>query len=203
MAQSSPQPQPMHTANYARLNPLPSPATSSSSSVELHLYEDRDTSSPSIQVGPPSSSQEQLLQGDDIVSHPRHISQLLLQRLLQDRHTLSLQLFLPGLMRWPQRNSHVTPHQKHSYPIGRTLVESVDRDHDRNNWFIHHPLCLRHTHNVHPYPHGGTVRQYCLSDHNHPSFSHPSTLGQRQQRTTHALTIHPEDVHKLQHKKSI
>ena len=31
----------------------------------------------------------------------RHISQLLTQRLLHYQHTLSLQLFLPGLMRWP------------------------------------------------------------------------------------------------------
>ena len=62
MAQSSPQPQSVDTANYARVNPLPSPATSSSSSGELHLYIDSDTSSPSVPTGSQSSSQE-VLQG--------------------------------------------------------------------------------------------------------------------------------------------
>ena len=38
IAQSSPQPQSMDTADYARVNPLPSPATSSFSSGELDLY---------------------------------------------------------------------------------------------------------------------------------------------------------------------
>ena len=52
------------------MNPLPSPATSSSSSGELHLYIDSDTSSASIAVGPPSSSQELLLQGNTQVPQP-------------------------------------------------------------------------------------------------------------------------------------
>ena len=63
MAQSSPQPESVDIANYARVNPLPSPATCSSSSGELHLYIESDTSSPSVPVGPPSSSHELLLQG--------------------------------------------------------------------------------------------------------------------------------------------
>ena len=58
------------TLNYARVNPLPSPATSCSSSRELHLYIESDTSSPSVPVGPPSSSQELLLQGDQRVQQP-------------------------------------------------------------------------------------------------------------------------------------
>ena len=62
MAQSSPQPQSVDTANYARVNPLPSPVTSSSSSGEHHLYIESDTSSP--------SSQELLLKGDQSVSEP-------------------------------------------------------------------------------------------------------------------------------------
>ena len=67
MAQSSPQPQSVDTANYVRVKPLPSPATSFSSSGELHLYIDSDTSSTSVPVGPQSSSQELLLQGDNKV----------------------------------------------------------------------------------------------------------------------------------------
>ena len=64
MAQSSPQPQSVDTANFARVNPVPSPATtSSSSSGELHLSFDSDTSSPSVPIGQTSSSQELLLQG--------------------------------------------------------------------------------------------------------------------------------------------
>ena len=70
MAQSSLQPQPVDATNYVRVNPMPSPATSSSNSGEIHLYIDSDTSSPSIHVGPPSSSQEPLLQGDHTVSQP-------------------------------------------------------------------------------------------------------------------------------------
>ena len=70
MAQSSPQPQPLDTANYVRLNPLPSPAASSSSLGELHLYIDSDTSSPSAPVGPQSSLQEMLLQGTSQEPHP-------------------------------------------------------------------------------------------------------------------------------------
>ena len=56
MAQPSPQPQSVDTANFASVNPMPSPATSSWSSGELHLYIDSDTSSPSIATGPTSSS---------------------------------------------------------------------------------------------------------------------------------------------------
>ena len=70
MAQSSPRPQSVDTANYARVNPLPSPATSSSSSGELHLYIDSDTSSPSVPTGLQSSSQELLLQGTSQVQQP-------------------------------------------------------------------------------------------------------------------------------------
>ena len=60
MAQSSPQPQSVDTATYARVDPLPSPATSSSSG-ELHLYIDSDGSSPSINLEPTSSSTELLI----------------------------------------------------------------------------------------------------------------------------------------------
>ena len=70
MAQSSPQPQSVDTANFARVNPLPSPARSSSSYGELHLYIESDTRSPSILVGPRSSSQEPIFQGDQPVSQP-------------------------------------------------------------------------------------------------------------------------------------
>ena len=73
MAQSSPQPHSVDTANYVRVNPLPSPATSSSSSDELHLCIESDTSSPSAPVGPPSSSQELLLQRDQPVPQPSSI----------------------------------------------------------------------------------------------------------------------------------
>ena len=57
-------------ANYAQLKLLSSPAASSSSSGELHLYIESDTSSPSAPVGPPSSSEELLLQGDQPVPQP-------------------------------------------------------------------------------------------------------------------------------------
>ena len=56
----------------------------------------------------------------------------------------------------------------------------MDHDHDRNHWFIHHPFCRHLTHNVHPYPHRGTARQYRLSDQNHLSLSHPSETDRRQ-----------------------
>ena len=69
-AQSFPQPQSVDTINYARVNPLPSPATSSSSSGKLHLYNESVTSSPLVTVGPPSSSQEVLHQGDQLVPQP-------------------------------------------------------------------------------------------------------------------------------------
>ena len=70
MAQSSLRPQSVDTANHARVNPLPSPAKFSSSSGDLQLYIDSDTSSPSVLVGPQSSSQELSLQGDSQVPHP-------------------------------------------------------------------------------------------------------------------------------------
>ena len=70
MAQSSPQLQFVDTASYAPVNPLPSPVTSSSSSGELQLYIDSDASSPSTAVGPPSSFQELLLQGNTQVPQP-------------------------------------------------------------------------------------------------------------------------------------
>ena len=70
MAQSSPQPKSVDTANYVWVNPLPSPATSSSSAGELHLYIDSDTSSPWVPVGQQSSSQELSLQGDSQVPQP-------------------------------------------------------------------------------------------------------------------------------------
>ena len=70
VAQSSPQPESVETANYARMNPLPSSATSSSSSGKLHLYIDSDTSSPSVPIGPQSSSLELLLQGTSQVPQP-------------------------------------------------------------------------------------------------------------------------------------
>ena len=68
MAQSSPQPQCVDSANYALVNPLPSPATSFFSSSDFHLYINSDKSSPSVPTGPPSSSQEPLLQGTSQVS---------------------------------------------------------------------------------------------------------------------------------------
>ena len=70
IAQSSPQPQSVDTANYARVNPLLLPASSSSSSVELHLYIDSEMSSSPAPVGPQSSSQELLLQGNNQVPQP-------------------------------------------------------------------------------------------------------------------------------------
>ena len=70
MGKSSPRPQSVDTANIARVNPLPSPATSSSSSGELHLYINSETSSPSVPVGPQSSSQELLLQETSQVPQP-------------------------------------------------------------------------------------------------------------------------------------
>ena len=70
IAQSSPQPQSLDTANYARWNPLPSPATSSSSSGGLHLYIDSDTSSSSVPTGQQSPSQELLLQGTSQMPQP-------------------------------------------------------------------------------------------------------------------------------------
>ena len=69
MAQSSPQPQSVGTANSAQVKPLASPATSSSNSGELHLKIDSDTGSPSIPVGLPSSAEEPLLQGSSQTSH--------------------------------------------------------------------------------------------------------------------------------------
>ena len=194
MAQSSPEPQSVDTANYARVNPLPSPATPFSSSGELHLYIESDRSSPSIHVGPPTSSQEPLLQGDHTVSHPYQSS----QRLPRHQRTLSLQLFFPGLIKWPQQNSQATPHQRRSSQIGRTLVESVDQDHNHNHWFIHQRLCIHLTHNVHPYHHRGTARQYLHSDHIIFFPSHPSTIDRRRQTTIPSLTLHPGDAHELQ-----
>ena len=58
MNQTSPHPQSVDTANYERVNPLPSTTTSSSSSGELHLYIDSDKSLSSISIGQASSSQE-------------------------------------------------------------------------------------------------------------------------------------------------
>ena len=104
-------------------------------------------------------------------------------------------------MKWPQRNSQAAPHQRWSSQIGRTLVESVDHDHDHNHWFIHHRLCAHPTHNVHPYPHRGTARPYRFYDHNHLFLSHPSTIDRRRQKTIHAPTLQPGDVHELQHTK--
>ena len=72
MAQASPQPQSVDLAAPARVNPLPSPATSSSSSGELHLYIGSDTRSHTATMGPPSSSKEFLLQGQQPVSQPPH-----------------------------------------------------------------------------------------------------------------------------------
>ena len=66
MAQTTPQPQSVDTANYARVNPLSSPATSSSSSGELHLYIDSDTSPPTVPRGQHSSSQK--LQSPSLIS---------------------------------------------------------------------------------------------------------------------------------------
>ena len=57
MTQSSPQPQSVYPASYAWLNPLPSPATSAFFSGELQLYSESETSSPSVPVDPPSSTQ--------------------------------------------------------------------------------------------------------------------------------------------------
>ena len=65
-----PKPQSVDTINHRRMNPLPSTAISSSSSGELYLYIESDTSSHSIPAGPPSSSQELLLQGDQLVPQP-------------------------------------------------------------------------------------------------------------------------------------
>ena len=70
MAQYFPQPQSVDTANYARMNPLPSTATSSSSSGKFHLYIDSDVSSPSVPTGLQNSSQELLLQGTSQVPQP-------------------------------------------------------------------------------------------------------------------------------------
>ena len=70
MAYTSPQPQSVDTANYAQVNTLPSTATSSSCSGELYLYIDSDMSSPSVPVGPQSSSQELSLQRDSQVPQP-------------------------------------------------------------------------------------------------------------------------------------
>ena len=58
MAQTSPQPQSVDTANYAQVNTLPSPATSFSSLGELHLYIDSNTSPPTVPTGQHSSSHE-------------------------------------------------------------------------------------------------------------------------------------------------
>ena len=125
VAQSSPQPRSVDTANYARVNPLPSPATSSSSSGERHLYIDSDTSSPSVPARPQSSSQEHKSYFKETVrghSHT-HYFQLRTQQSPQYNHQFSLRTFHLGLMNWPQRNNLVTLHQRRLSPIGHTLVD--------------------------------------------------------------------------------
>ena len=138
--QSTPQPQSVDTANYARMNSLPSPATSSASSGELHLYIDSDTSSPSIVVGPPSSSQELLLQGNTQVPQPLP--------LFSTAHTAVSKsqppnqptgVYPPGLMNWSKQNSPAAPHQRPSSPTGHTLVGFMEHDHDGNHCYTHHP----------------------------------------------------------------
>ena len=140
MAQSSPQPQSVDTANYARVSSLPSLATSSSSSGELHLYKDSETGSPSIVVGSPSSAQELLLQGNTQVPQPLP--------LFSTAHTAVSKsqppnqptgVYPPGLMNWSKQNSPAAPHQRPSSPTGNTLVGFVDHDPDRNHRYTHHP----------------------------------------------------------------
>ena len=73
MAPTSLQPQSVDTAIYVRVNPLPSTATSSPYSGDLNLYIESNRSSPSVSVGPPSSSQQLSLQGDQPLRQPSHL----------------------------------------------------------------------------------------------------------------------------------
>ena len=138
MVHSSPQPQSVDTANYARVNPLPSPATSSSSSGELHLHIDSDTISPSVPAGLQSSSQELPLQRtSQVPQQPLLFSTTHTQQYPHQNHKPSLRAFSLGLMKWPQRYNQVTPHQRRLSPIRHTLVGSVEHDHDHSRWSTH------------------------------------------------------------------
>ena len=137
LTQSSPQPESVDTANYARVNPLPSPATYSSSSGELHLYIDSDTSLPSVPVGLQSSSQELLLQRTSQVPQPPPLFSTTHTGVSTSQPPPSLRASPHGLIKWPQRNSQVIPHQRRLSPIGRTLVGSVEHDQDHSHYSTH------------------------------------------------------------------
>ena len=184
MAQPSPHPKFVDTANYARVNPMPSSATSSSSSDELHLYFDSDTSSPSVPVGPQNSSQGLLLQRDNQVQQP--------PRLFSIAHTaVSTPQTPPQPTSCPfwadevaiaQQSGHSTPETV--IPNWTYLGRIRAHDHGRSHWYTHQRLCPHLTTNAHPYLHRGTAQLYHLSGRNSLSFNHPPTINPGRQTTT-------------------
>ena len=202
MAQSSPQS--VDTANYARLNPLPSPANSSSSSGEIHLYSQKDTSSPLVPVGPPSSSQEVLFQEDNQVPQPPLIFET------------TTQTAIPISQPPPQ------PTSIHSWAdevataeqSGRSTAEIVVP-----NWAYSGRICGSRPRSqplVYPpplMPASVTLRPHVPFPRYGPTISPlrpepffpqpPPTIDQRRRIIIRALTFHPEDFHKPQHMKSI
>ena len=128
----------MDTANYARVNPLPSPATSFSSSGELHLYIESDTSSSSVPVGPPSSSQELLLQGDQSVPQSLYLIQSTTKppSSVPQPPTQTLRSFSwadeVGAAEHPAHSTPETIVPNWAYP-----AESVEHDQDPNRRYIY------------------------------------------------------------------
>ena len=185
MAQSSPQPQAVDTATYARLNSLPSPATSSSSSGELHLYIDSDGNSPSQNPCPASSSQELLLQGNQPpVQASSTAPPYPWQCLTRHSHT-----FLLGRTMW---NSLLIPHQRQSSPTGRPQEGFVDHNRAHSRRFIHHQSSPRLLNTVNPYPHHGVGPLFPLSCHNNRLCNH-RTIHLPPRTITRAQTPHQGD----------
>ena len=151
--------------------------------------------SSSVPVGPPSSSQELLLQGDQPVPEPP-------PKFATTTNTLTSASQLPPQpmtissrtdVRLPLRNNQVVERLKRSCQTGHTLAEFADLDHGLKHWCTHHQYCPHPFHNNRvPSPRYGPTIPPLRPQTSSPQ--PPPMIDRHRRKTIRAPTLHLGDA---------
>ena len=187
MVQTSPEPQTLDTANYKRVNPLPSPATPSSSSSELHLYFESDTSSASVLVGSRARLKSFFFQGDQPAPQPANIIQ----------PTSYFPSSVPQPPTQPPQSSSWADEVANAEQSGQSLLETVVPNW-AYRWCICHQYCLPHSTNLQGFHQTDMDPQIHHYDLSWDSLNRLRTINQHPRTTTRVRTpLHRAPVHEI------